>query len=219
MAAFFADLQTAKLADRVTLLAFSEFGRTIKENGSAGTDHGTATPMFVVGKPVKGGFYGKFPSLTDLEDGNLKKTTDFRSVYATMLNGWMGFGTRVQLPNGAWEKVIEPHQLAQLMAVFSGGFLAVACVFMVLFTHALRKRTELDLSALEVFDTKISIGAAGINAFTALVSLLIAFLAPVQWGGLSGMIYPVLLGPGFSIYYTIMGVKRRKLLTTAAQAA
>lgn len=140
-------------------------------------------------------------------------------LFTFLLNGWMGFGTRVQLPNGAWEHMIEPNQLPQLMAVFSGGFLAVACVFMLLFAHALRKRTELDLSALEVFDTKISIGAAGINAFTALVSLLIAFLAPVKWGGLSGMIYPVLLGPGFSIYYTIMGGKRRKLLTTAAQAA
>jgi uncharacterized protein (DUF1501 family) len=47
--------------------------------------------MFVLGKPVKGGFYGTFPSLTDLDDGNLKMTTDFRSVYATMLNAWMGF--------------------------------------------------------------------------------------------------------------------------------
>ena len=58
MAAFFADLRTAKLADRVTLLAFSEFGRTIKENGSAGTDHGTAGVTFLAGPEVKGGVIG-----------------------------------------------------------------------------------------------------------------------------------------------------------------
>jgi hypothetical protein len=137
-------------------------------------------------------------------------------LFTFLLNGWMGFGTRVHLPNGAWENVIEARQLPQLMAIFSGGFLAVACVFMLLYTHALRKRAELDLSAIEVFDTEVSIGAAGINAFTALVSLGIAFLAPIDLTGLSGMIYPMLLGPGFFTYYTIAGRKRRRF--TAAQA-
>jgi uncharacterized protein (DUF1501 family) len=88
--AFFADLQNAKLADRVTLLAFSEFGRTIKENGSAGTDHGTAGVTFLCGPKVKGGVAGTLPSLTDLEKGEPKMTTDFRRVYATLLGDWMG---------------------------------------------------------------------------------------------------------------------------------
>ncbi|MFL5339241.1 MAG: DUF1501 domain-containing protein, partial [Gemmataceae bacterium] len=85
VAAFFADLQAAKLADRVTLLAFSEFGRTIKENASGGTDHGTAGAVFVAGPGVQGGLQGKVPSLTDLKDGEPLMTTDFRRVYATLL--------------------------------------------------------------------------------------------------------------------------------------
>jgi uncharacterized protein (DUF1501 family) len=89
VAAFFADLQTAKLADRVTLLAFSEFGRTIKENGSGGTDHGTAGVVFVAGPHVKGGVTGTLPSLTDLDKGEPKMTTDFRRVYATLLADWL----------------------------------------------------------------------------------------------------------------------------------
>ncbi len=88
--AFFADLTAAKLADRVTLLAFSEFGRTIKENGSAGTDHGTAGTAFLVGPKVKGGVVGTLPSLTDLTEGEPKMTTDFRRVYSTVLSDWLG---------------------------------------------------------------------------------------------------------------------------------
>jgi uncharacterized protein (DUF1501 family) len=88
--AFFADLTNAKLADRVTLLAFSEFGRTIKENGSAGTDHGTAGLTFLFGPKVKGPVTGTLPSLTDLQAGEPKMTTDFRRVYATILGDWLG---------------------------------------------------------------------------------------------------------------------------------
>jgi uncharacterized protein (DUF1501 family) len=87
--AFFNDLQDAKLADRVTLLAFSEFGRTIKENGSAGTDHGTAGVTFLFGPKVKGGVVGTLPSLTDLDAGEPKMTTDFRRIYSTILGDWL----------------------------------------------------------------------------------------------------------------------------------
>jgi uncharacterized protein (DUF1501 family) len=90
VAAFFADLTAAKVADRVTLLAFSEFGRTIKENGSAGTDHGTAGCTFLAGPGVKGGAHGTAPSLTDLTAGEPKMTTDFRRVYAAVLSDWLG---------------------------------------------------------------------------------------------------------------------------------
>jgi uncharacterized protein (DUF1501 family) len=70
-------------------MTWSEFGRRVKENGSAGTDHGTAAPMFLLGPPVKGGLYGQQPSLADLDNGNLKFTTDFRSVYASVLQGYL----------------------------------------------------------------------------------------------------------------------------------
>jgi uncharacterized protein (DUF1501 family) len=89
VAAFFADLTTAKLADRVALLAFSEFGRTIKENGSAGTDHGTAGCVFLAGPGVRGGIPSTQPSLTELVVGEPKMTTDFRAVYATVLADWL----------------------------------------------------------------------------------------------------------------------------------
>jgi uncharacterized protein (DUF1501 family) len=87
---FIEDLKRLGRADEVAVLIFTEFGRRVEENGSLGTDHGTATPMFVIGKGVKGGFYGRPPSLTDLDDGNLKMTTDFRCVYATVIQEWLG---------------------------------------------------------------------------------------------------------------------------------
>ena len=92
IAAFMADLERIGRADDVVLLAFSEFGRRVPENTSLGTDHGTAGPMFVVGKPVRGGHYGPVPSLTELTEGdNLRHTTDFRRVYATVAEGWLGY--------------------------------------------------------------------------------------------------------------------------------
>jgi uncharacterized protein (DUF1501 family) len=88
---FFIDLERIGRADDVAMMVFTEFGRRVGENASKGTDHGTATPMYILGKPVKGGFYGSHPSLSDLDNGNLKMTTDFRSVYGTILQEWMGF--------------------------------------------------------------------------------------------------------------------------------
>ena len=89
--AFIRDLDRIGRADDVSILMFTEFGRRVKENASRGTDHGVASPMFMVGNGVKGGFYSEHPSLTDLDEGDLKMTTDFREVYATMIKEWMGF--------------------------------------------------------------------------------------------------------------------------------
>ena len=77
-------------ADKVTVMVFSEFGRRVGENNSQGTDHGAAAPMFVVGGKVKGGLIGETPDLTQLDRGDLKWKTDFRQVYSTMLDEWMG---------------------------------------------------------------------------------------------------------------------------------
>jgi uncharacterized protein (DUF1501 family) len=71
----------------VVVAIYSEFGRRVRANASQGTDHGTASDVFLLGAPVKGGFYGGQPSLTDLDNGDLKVTTDFRDVYATLLHG------------------------------------------------------------------------------------------------------------------------------------
>ena len=88
---FMDDVKRLGRADDVAMMIFTEFGRRVEENGSLGTDHGTATPMFLVGHGVKGGLYGQHPSLTDLDDGNMKMTTDFRRVYATMIKEWLGY--------------------------------------------------------------------------------------------------------------------------------
>ena len=71
-------------------MTWSEFGRRAKSNASDGTDHGTAVPMFFIGTPVKGGFYGERPDLGSLSSDNLRFTVDFRSVYATVLEEWFG---------------------------------------------------------------------------------------------------------------------------------
>jgi uncharacterized protein (DUF1501 family) len=104
VAAFFDDLQTAKLADRVTLLSFSEFGRTIKENSSAGTDHGTAGAVFVAGPGVRGGVAGSMPSLTDLAGGEPVMTTDFRRVYTAVLEDWLGLAAK-EVVAGQFERL------------------------------------------------------------------------------------------------------------------
>ncbi len=95
--AFFQDLEASGLAERVLLMTFSEFGRTVEENASFGTDHGTAAPMFVMGGRVKGGLVGAHPSLADLADGDLKHHTDFRQVYATVLERWLKADARAVL--------------------------------------------------------------------------------------------------------------------------
>jgi uncharacterized protein (DUF1501 family) len=89
ISAFVADLKQQGNFDRVLLITFSEFGRRVAENANGGTDHGTAAPMFVLGGGVKAGLIGKYPSLTDLDHGDLKFTTDFRSVYGTVLDQWL----------------------------------------------------------------------------------------------------------------------------------
>ena len=101
LAGFIKDMDRIGRADDVTVLVFSEFGRRVAENTSLGTDHGTANHMYVIGKPVRGGHYGKAPLLTDLdENGNLKYTTDFRQVYASLIEGWLGYADSKSLLSG-----------------------------------------------------------------------------------------------------------------------
>jgi uncharacterized protein (DUF1501 family) len=101
--AFLDDLQRAGALDRVLVLVFSEFGRRVAENASGGTDHGTAAPVFLLGQSVMPGLHGPYPDLQDLQDGDPKHATDFREVYATILDRWL---------NVSSEKVLgEPFAL------------------------------------------------------------------------------------------------------------
>jgi uncharacterized protein (DUF1501 family) len=95
--AFLDDLASAKLAERVAVLVFSEFGRQVRENASAGTDHGTAAPVFLAGPGVQSGLSGTAPNLLDLVDNAPKMTVDFRRVYATILEDWLGLSARETL--------------------------------------------------------------------------------------------------------------------------
>jgi uncharacterized protein (DUF1501 family) len=89
---------------RVLFMTFSEFGRRVQENGSKGTDHGAASCLFVIGPGVKGGAVGKHPSFTDLDDGDLKHHTDFRKVYATLLDKWLNVDSKAVL-NGKFDHI------------------------------------------------------------------------------------------------------------------
>ncbi|MDR7483178.1 MAG: DUF1501 domain-containing protein [Armatimonadota bacterium] len=102
--AFYRDLEAQGNAERVVVMAFSEFGRRVAENGSAGTDHGTAAPVFVFGRRIRPGLHGRHPGLTDLVDGDLKHHVDFRAVYATLLDRWLGADPN-QILGGEFERV------------------------------------------------------------------------------------------------------------------
>jgi uncharacterized protein (DUF1501 family) len=94
MTAFFKDMAARGHKDRILMMTFSEFGRRPYENGSKGTDHGAAAPMLLVGGRVSAGVVGKHPSLTDHTMGNLKFHTDFRQVYAAILDRWLSVSSR-----------------------------------------------------------------------------------------------------------------------------
>lgn len=91
VAAFYQDLAAGGHDQRTLAMTFSEFGRRVAQNGSAGTDHGTAAPLFVFGPGARGGLYGTAPDLSQLDrSGNVTPTTDFRQVYSTVLGSWFG---------------------------------------------------------------------------------------------------------------------------------
>ena len=90
---------------QVVVLVYSEFGRRVRANGSDGTDHGTAGPMFLLGRGVRGGFHGAEPSLADLDDGDLRFSTDFRSVYASVLDQVLD-ADPAQILNG-WSQPVD----------------------------------------------------------------------------------------------------------------
>lgn len=105
LAAFYKDLDGHGKSDQVVTMTFSEFGRRVRENDGRGTDHGTAAPLFVVGNKVKGGLYGQDPTLSNLdENGDLKFGIDFRSVYGTLLDGWLGANSQ-NILNGSYERL------------------------------------------------------------------------------------------------------------------
>lgn len=99
IARFMGQMRTTNRERDVVIMVYSEFGRRVKANASQGTDHGTSGPVFVIGDRIKGGFYGDQPSLTNLIAGDLAVTTDFRDIYASLIEGVLGTPSDVVLGN------------------------------------------------------------------------------------------------------------------------
>lgn len=118
--AFQLDLERLGVADRVVLMTFSEFGRTVEQNGSAGTDHGSAAPLFVIGRGVNGGIFGGNPDLKDLDrSGDNKYKIDFRQVYSSLLRDQLGVNPG--LMNDIMFKSFDPLPLISVKNISSGG--------------------------------------------------------------------------------------------------
>ena len=124
VAAFQMDLENLNLADSVSVVTFSEFGRRVNQNGTLGTDHGTAAPMLVIGKTVRGGLVGENPNLKNLDvNGDLKFNYDYRQVYSTILRDHLGVGAvkTQQIFNQAFERLPiyqnSPDQLPEFTSL------------------------------------------------------------------------------------------------------
>ena len=109
---FYRDLQAHGRDQDVVIMTWSEFGRRVTSNASGGTDHGSAAPLFLAGTPIAGGLYGERPRLNDLDKNNLKFTTDFRQVYASVLEDWLGAPSEIVL-GGRFEhlQLLKPAAL------------------------------------------------------------------------------------------------------------
>ncbi len=106
--AFMAKIGTGSRSHDVTLMVYSEFGRRVQSNASDGTDHGTSAPVLLIGNRVKGGLYGEQPPLRHLDpNGNLKVTTDFRSVYGGLLHDVLGMPVSDIIPS--WKSSLSVH--------------------------------------------------------------------------------------------------------------
>jgi hypothetical protein len=131
-------------------------------------------------------------------------------LFSTLVDRLMGGHGEVRLPNGNVEAAIENDQVASLMIIFDVGYLAVFGVFFLLFWHAYRKRRELELNELEVFDTRNSLQEMALNCGVALLSLSIVLFGGAKYAGLAGWVY-MLIGVALGTNGTIMGRRRRRM--------
>ena len=121
--AFMRDLEGLGRSDDVAIMTFSEFGRRVAENASAGTDHGAAASLYLIGGGVKAGIYGDHPSLTDLDNGDLRYGIDFRSVYGTLIRDWLGVDPAGIIGGGAFPAIgfVAAPQTSNAPSCASGG--------------------------------------------------------------------------------------------------
>lgn len=127
-------------------------------------------------------------------------------LFTVLVREWTGAGIEIRLADGSLERMVEGNQIPQLMAIFSAGYVAVSGVFLLLLWRAASQRKQLELNALEVFETRVSMGASLLNLVVGAISLAIALSGR---GDLAGIIYPILLAPSITIFHTVVGRKRR----------
>jgi Endosomal/lysosomal potassium channel TMEM175 len=137
-------------------------------------------------------------------------------LFSLLINVWTGSSLEVHLPNGTVRAVIEQFQLPTLMIIYSAGYLAIALVFALLFLHAYRRRAQLTLSPVEIFDTRWSIYNSLFSGGVSVVSILLAWLGGEKLFGVAGLIYPVLMMPGFTILGRLKGHRRHRVKASIA---
>jgi uncharacterized membrane protein len=138
-------------------------------------------------------------------------------LFSSIVNQLMGGHGEVRLANGNVEEVIENDQVVSLMVIFGVGYLAVFAVFFLLFWHAYRKRKELGLNQLEVFDTRNSLQEMALNCGVALLSLAIVLIGGPSYAGHAGFAY-MLIGVAMGMNGVIMGRRRSRIATELALA-
>ncbi|MGH9704415.1 MAG: hypothetical protein ACRD4K_13655, partial [Candidatus Acidiferrales bacterium] len=131
-------------------------------------------------------------------------------LFTLLVNQVIGIPIVSRQADGTMIAMIEKYQLPTLMIVYSAGFMAISLVFALLFWHAFRNRTKLELNPLEVFDTRTSTGYSLINGGVALISILIAVIGGAEHAGWAGLIYPFLLAPLCTVFGTVTGRRRKR---------
>jgi len=131
-------------------------------------------------------------------------------LFSYLVNEVMGGHGEVRLPNGNVEAMVEAGDLSRLMIIFGIGYVAIFAVFILLHWHALRKRVQLELNALEIFDTRSSMQEAALNCSIGLLSISVALFGGARYSNLAGPVY-MLLAVVMSINGVVMGRRRRRL--------
>jgi uncharacterized membrane protein len=132
-------------------------------------------------------------------------------LFTAVVDRLMGGHNEVHLPNGNVVAMIEGDQMGTLMLIFGLGYFAVFAVFVLLYSHAYRKREQLELNRLEVFDTRNSIQESALNCLVALLSISLVLLGGIKYASLAGLTY-MLTGVVLGMHGTLMGMRRGKMV-------
>ena len=139
-------------------------------------------------------------------------------LFSYLVNVFTGGHGEVRLPNGNIQAMVEPGEIPRLMIIFGIGYVAIFAVFILLYWHAFRRRAQLELNELEVFDTRNSIQEAVLNCGIGLLSIAVAAFGGVRYGILAGPVY-MLLGVVLTVNGGLMGKRRRRLEARSAAEA